>query len=94
MLRYGIIIERGEGNLSAYVPDLPGCVTTGRTIEEIRANMREALTLHLRGMARDNEPIPEGQDLVPVDQPDVIVTFVEVEPPTRSSRRSPSPAAS
>jgi len=94
MLRYGIIIEQAEGNLSAYVPDLPGCVTTGRSIDEVRANMREALTLHLRGMARDNEPIPEGKDVVPVDQPDVIVTFVEVEAPAPSTRQSSSPAAS
>ena len=94
MLRYGIIIEQAEGNLSAYVPDLPGCVTTGRSIDEVRANMREALTLHLRGMARDNEPIPEGQDVVPVDQPDVIVTFVEVEAPRPARKQTLSPAVS
>ena len=81
MLRYGIIIEQAEGNLSAYVPDVPGCVTTGRTVEEVRRNMREALTLHLRGLLSDHDPIPEGRDVIAVDQPDVMVTFVEVEPP-------------
>ena len=81
MPRYGIIIERAEGNLSAYVPDVPGCVTTGRTVEEVRENMREALSLHLRGLLRDHDPIPDGRDVLAVDQPDVMVTFVEVELP-------------
>jgi predicted RNase H-like HicB family nuclease len=88
MPRYGIIIEQAEGNLSAYVPDVPGCVTTGRTVEEVRDHMREALTLHLRGLLRDNDPIPEGRDIVLVDQQDVMVTFVEVDlpEPTAPSR--------
>jgi predicted RNase H-like HicB family nuclease len=58
-MRYLIIIERGEHNLSAYVPDLPGCVTTGATREEVIARMREAIELHLQGMREDGEPIPE-----------------------------------
>jgi predicted RNase H-like HicB family nuclease len=57
-MRYLIIIEEAEGNLSAYVPDLPGCVTTGATREEVLANMREAIDLHLQGMQEDGEPIP------------------------------------
>jgi hypothetical protein len=48
MKRYAIVIEQGAGNLSAYVPDLPGCITTGRTVEEIEHNIRE-----------DGEPVPE-----------------------------------
>jgi hypothetical protein len=55
--------------------------------------MKEALTLHLRGMARDHEPIPQGRDVVPVDQPGVVVTFVEVEAPAGVDRQPPSPAA-
>jgi predicted RNase H-like HicB family nuclease len=94
MPRYGIIIEQAEGNLSAYVPDVPGCVTTGRTVEEVRSHMREALTLHLRGLLRDNDPIPEGHDIVLVDQPEVMVTFLDVElpssPPTSRTARSRS----
>ncbi len=57
-MRYLIIIEQAEGNLSAYVPDLPGCVTTGATRDEVIANMREAIELHLQGMQEDGEPIP------------------------------------
>ena len=57
--KYAVVIERGESNLSAYVPDLPGCVTTGRTVDEIERNMRVAIELHLEGMVEDGEPIPE-----------------------------------
>ena len=58
MIRYAIVIEQGENNLSAYVPDLPGCITTGQTMEEIERNIREAIELHLEGMREDGEPIP------------------------------------
>ena len=46
-MRYLIIIEHAEHNLSAYVPDLPGCVTTGKTRDEIITRMREAIQMHL-----------------------------------------------
>jgi predicted RNase H-like HicB family nuclease len=58
MYRYLIIIEHGGRNLSAYAPDLPGCAATGATHEELLANMREAITLHLQGMTEDGERIP------------------------------------
>lgn len=58
MYRFLIIIEEGEHNYSAYVPDLPGCVTTGKTRAEVEKNMREAIALHLQGMIEDQEPIP------------------------------------
>jgi len=61
MARYAIVIEHGEHNLSAYVPDLPGCVTTGRTVEDIERNILEAIELHLDGMREDGDPIPEPQ---------------------------------
>ena len=64
MKRYAIVIEHGERNLSAYVPDLPGCVTTGRTIEEIERNMREAIEFHLDGMREDGEPVPDPRTVV------------------------------
>lgn len=59
MKRYAVVIESGPNNLSAYVPDLPGCITTGQTVEEIEHNIREAIQLHLEGMAEDGEKIPE-----------------------------------
>ena len=69
MIKYAIVIERGEHNLSAYVPDLPGCVTTGQTREEIEHNIREAIELHLEGLREDGEPVPE---------PHTAVSYVEL----------------
>jgi predicted RNase H-like HicB family nuclease len=57
-MRYAIVIEAGEGNFRAYVPDLPGCVTTGDTLEKVRALIREAIEFHLDGMREDGAPIP------------------------------------
>jgi len=57
--RYLVVVEKAKGNYSAYVPDLPGCVTTGKTLAEIHRNMQEAIELHLEGMRRSGEPIPE-----------------------------------
>lgn len=59
MRKYAIVIEHGENNLSAYVPDLPGCITTGKTVAEIERNIRGAIELHLEGMMEDGDPIPE-----------------------------------
>lgn len=58
--RYLVILERAEGsNFSAYVPDLPGCVSTGDTRDECLRNIREANTMHIEGMREDGLPIPE-----------------------------------
>ena len=57
-MRYAIVIEKAEGNFSAYVPDLPGCVATGATIEEVESEIREAIEFHLNGLRADGTPIP------------------------------------
>ena len=57
-MRYAIVIERANGNLSGYVPDLPGCVATGDTVVEVEQNLREAIRFHLDGMREDGLPIP------------------------------------
>jgi predicted RNase H-like HicB family nuclease len=57
-MRYAIVIEKAEGNYAAYVPDLPGCVATGATVEETEQLIREAMELHLAGMREDGSPIP------------------------------------
>jgi predicted RNase H-like HicB family nuclease len=57
-MRYAIVIEKAGANYSAYVPDLPGCVATGATIEETEGAIREAIVLHLEGMREDGAPIP------------------------------------
>ena len=59
MTRYAIVIEGEPGNYSAYVPDLPGCVMVGETVEEVRENMHEAIQLHIEGLREDNLPVPE-----------------------------------
>ena len=57
-MRYAVVIEKAPTNYSAYVPDLPGCVTTGQTIDEVRRNLREAIALQLEGLRRDGKIIP------------------------------------
>jgi predicted RNase H-like HicB family nuclease len=56
-MKYAIVIEKAQSNFSAYVPDLPGCVATGSTIEEVEQEIREAIEFHLEGMREDGEPI-------------------------------------
>jgi predicted RNase H-like HicB family nuclease len=58
-VKYAVIYERAESNWAAYVPDLPGCMTTGRTIEETTANLREAIQGHLETLRQFGDPIPE-----------------------------------
>ena len=55
---YTVVIEKSENNYGAYVPDLPGCVSTGATIDETRRNIQEAIEFHLKGMREDGEQIP------------------------------------
>ena len=62
-MRYAIVIEQGEGNYSAYVPDLPGCVAVGQTLEETRRQMREAIEFHLEGLRADGVSVPEPTSL-------------------------------
>ena len=57
-MRYAVVIEKGEKNYSAYVPDLPGCVSVGDTLEKVKAEIREAIEFHLDGMRADGAPIP------------------------------------
>jgi len=57
-LKYLIIIEKANKNYSAYLPDVPGCIATGKTIEETKKNMKEALDMHLEGLAEDGLTSP------------------------------------
>jgi predicted RNase H-like HicB family nuclease len=57
--KYAVIYEKTGTGYSAYVPDLPGCITTGPTREEAERLIREAIEFHLAGMREDGEPIPE-----------------------------------
>ncbi len=63
MHRFLIVIEKANGNYSAYSPDLPGCVATGNTKEETEDNMHKAIEMHIQGLLEDGLPIPEPQAL-------------------------------
>jgi predicted RNase H-like HicB family nuclease len=57
-MRYAVVIEYAGQNYSAYVPDLPGCVATGATVEEVTREIRDAMAFHLDGLRADGLPIP------------------------------------
>ena len=60
MYRFLVVIEKAGNNYSAYSPDLPGCVATGATREEVKKNMHEAIAMHIEGMKEDKRPIPQS----------------------------------
>jgi predicted RNase H-like HicB family nuclease len=61
---YAIVIEEAGGNLSAYVPDLPGCVATGATFDEVTAHIKEAVTLHIESLRAHEEDVPPATSRV------------------------------
>ena len=69
-MKYAVVFEKAESNWAAYVPNLPGCITTGRTLEETKRNIREAVELHLETIREVGEPIPP---------PTADVDFIELE---------------
>jgi predicted RNase H-like HicB family nuclease len=58
-MRYAVVIEKADGNYSAYVPDLPGCVAAGDTVSEVEHEIREAIRFHIEGLPADGLAIPE-----------------------------------
>ncbi len=63
-MKYAIVIERAARNYSAYVPDLPGCIATGRTVAAVKRHIAEAIEFHLDGMTADGQAIPEARAVV------------------------------
>jgi predicted RNase H-like HicB family nuclease len=63
-MKYGIVIEKMEGNLSAYVPDLPGCVATGKTIEEVEREIQGAIKFHIEGLREDGLLVPSPSSIL------------------------------
>jgi predicted RNase H-like HicB family nuclease len=68
-MRYAIVIEGNSGDYSAFVPDLPGCVVAGETLDEIHELMQTAIRMHIDGLQEDGLPVP---------QPATIVDYVEM----------------
>ncbi|MBI4312462.1 MAG: type II toxin-antitoxin system HicB family antitoxin [Chloroflexi bacterium] len=63
MYRFLVVIEKSESNYAAYSPDLPGCIATGTTLQEVQRNMHEAILMHVEGLLEDDLPVPESQAL-------------------------------
>ncbi len=61
MYRFLVVIEKANNNYSAYSPDLPGCVATGSTRDEVEKNIHEAIEMNVQGLLEDNLPIPESE---------------------------------
>jgi predicted RNase H-like HicB family nuclease len=57
-MRYAVVIEKADGNYSAYVPDLPGCVATAATVSEVESEIREAIRFHIDGLKADGAAVP------------------------------------
>ena len=62
--RYAIVVEKAKSNYAAYVPDLPGCVATGATVEETERRLRQAIAIHVQGLREDGLPVPEPSSVV------------------------------
>ena len=67
-MRYAVVIEKGETSFGAYVPDLPGCVAVGETIEEVEQLIREAISFHLEGLRGEQLPMPEPRRRVTTER--------------------------
>lgn len=63
-MRYAVVIEKAAGNYSAYVPDLPGCIATGATVEDVEREIRAAIRFHLDGLREDGVTVPEATTVV------------------------------
>jgi predicted RNase H-like HicB family nuclease len=57
-MRYAVVIEKADGNYSAYVPDLPGCVATGATVKTVEQEIRDAIRFHIDGLKADGLTVP------------------------------------
>jgi len=71
-MKYAVVFEKGDRNFAAYVPDLPGCVTTGKTRREVEQNIREAIAFHLDGLRETGQPIPTPTAWVETVDPAVV----------------------
>ena len=78
MKKYLVVFEKTKTGYSAFVPDLPGCISTGRTRKDIEKNIQEAIEFHVEGLKLDGEKIPEPSDNY---------AFIKVKPPVRNSNK-------
>jgi predicted RNase H-like HicB family nuclease len=62
-MRYAVVIEKANGNYSAYVPDLPGCIATGSTVQDVENEIRNSIRLHIDGLEADGLTVPEPSSI-------------------------------
>ncbi len=62
-MRYAVVIEQANGNYSAYVPDLPGCVATGASVADVERDIRDAIRFHIDGLKEDGLPVPASTNI-------------------------------
>jgi predicted RNase H-like HicB family nuclease len=60
-MKYAVVFEKAAKNYAAYVPDLPGCVATGKTPEEVARRIREAIAFHIDGLKQEGQPVPSPE---------------------------------
>ena len=70
-MKYAVLIEKGATSYGASVPDLPGCIAVGETLEEVQQLIREAIAFHLEGMKLEGLPIPEPTTMCAYVEADV-----------------------
>ena len=68
-MRYAVVIERAEGNYSAYVPDLPGCIATGDSVAAVEREIRAAIRFHIEGLSEDGVPVPAPSSIIEYIEP-------------------------
>jgi predicted RNase H-like HicB family nuclease len=66
LTEYAVVIERSSHNFGAWVPDLDGCVSTGKTLEEVKVNIAEAIEMHIESLREHGEPVPPPEAQVAV----------------------------
>ena len=62
-MRYAVVIEKANGSYSAYVPDLPGCIATGETVEAVEREIRAAIRFHIEGLRADGLEVPAATSI-------------------------------
>jgi len=65
-MKYAVVIEKGESSYGAYAPDLPGCIASAETREEVLRLIHEAIEFHIQGLKEDGEPIPESSSSIEI----------------------------
>ena len=78
-MKFLVVYEKTGSGYSAFIPDLPGCIATGGSLEETQKSIQEGAEIHVQAMVRDGEKIPDPNQIVPVEAPHASVGMIDVE---------------